>query len=354
MPVRDGAKYLRASIDSIIGQTWKDFEFIIVDDGSGDETPAILEDYAIRDPRVRILRQGRDGLVAALNRGIAAARAPLIARHDADDIAMPQRLERQAEIMQATPALGLLGGHAEVIDEFDRTTGRFQPHTDHDRLVAVMRRSNPMIHSSTVFRTQLAQDVGGYRAPFEAAEDYDLWLRMTERAKVANLPEVLLRYRIHTMGASIRFGTRSAFSVRLAKRSAAMRRSGLPDAANELSAPPDWCHPPADAFYAQDARDFCLLEFANPDTARSLGFDHLDPATLAGLPGRLDHRERKIAQRAILNLLERRDRPAGFDGRRLWSLYFCLHPLRAVRIAIKERRFPGMVRPTGAGMPGVT
>src|SRR5205823_186705 len=100
------------------------------------------------------------------------------------------------------------------------------------------------------------------------------WLRISERARIANLPECLVRYRVHETGVSQRVAARSAFSVRLAQRSATVRRAGRPDPATDLTSPPDWrCPPPAGAFYAQDVRDFSLLEFASRDVAQHLGFD---------------------------------------------------------------------------------
>jgi glycosyltransferase involved in cell wall biosynthesis len=354
MPVRDGTAYLRAAIDSVLGQTFSEFGLVIVDDGSTDATPEILRDYAARDARITVVRQDRDGLVNALNRGIAAARAPLIARLDADDIAMPQRLGRQVEAMHARSDLGLLGSHAETIDDAGRLTGRLTPVTDHDDLVNVLRKSNPMIHSTVVFRRQLALDLGGFRQAFEGAEDYDLWLRMSERSRIANLPECLIRYRTHQRAVSVQIGTRSAFSVRLAKRSAAMRRSGLADLANGLTAPPDWRHPPADAFYVQDARDFSLLEFANADVARSLSLDHVEPGVVQGLAARLDHRERKIAQCALFNILDRADRPAGFDSMKLWSTFLSLHPLRAAKMLLQAGRLPRPRLPRSGESPSQT
>jgi hypothetical protein len=344
MPVRDGARYVRDSIDSILNQTFRDFELVVVDDGSTDATPEILGAVSAADQRVRVLRQDREGLVAALNRGIAAASAPLIARLDADDVAMPNRLARQLAVMSAHPELGLLGSHANIIDADGRTIGRLSPVTRHDELTAVLRRSNPMIHSTVIFRKQLVLDLGGFRAPFEAAEDYDLWLRISERAQIANLPEPLIRYRRHATAVSARVGVRSAFSVRLAKRSASLRQAGLPDPANDLIAPPDWRQPPPEAFYAQDARVFSLLEFANPELARSLTLDHLDPAVFKGLPRHLDHGERKIAQRALLNIIARPDRLPRLDRIRLWATFAQLHPFRAAKIFIKEHCLTGVRR----------
>jgi glycosyltransferase involved in cell wall biosynthesis len=340
MPVRDGAAYLAASIDSVLGQDFENFELVVVDDGSTDATADILHRYAARDSRVVILRQEREGLVAALNRGLAAAKAPLIARLDADDIALPVRLALQFEAMRNDSALGLLGGQAATIDETGRVIGRLTSPTRPEEIIASLQRGNQMIHSTVMFRRPLVAELGGFRKAFEAAEDFDLWLRISERAKIANLPDDLVHYRVHVKNVSVRLSSRSQYSVRLAKLSAALRRAGSPDLADSLPAPPDWRRPPPDAFYAQNARDFSYLEFANPTLAGSLDLDHLDPGSLEGLPERLDFGERKLAQRALLNILDRGDRPRGLDSRKLWMTYFRLHPFRAVKTLLRGCRLP--------------
>ncbi len=137
------------------------------------------------------------GIVVALNLGLAMARSPLVARLDADDIAPPGRLARQVETMQRDPALGLLGGFAEVIDESGRTLGTRRPPVSHEALLAALARDNPFIGSTVMYRTDIARAVGGYRIAIDLAEDSDLWLRMAERTRIANLPETLVLYRVH-------------------------------------------------------------------------------------------------------------------------------------------------------------
>ena len=124
---------------------------------------------------------------------------------------------------------------------------------------------NPFVHSSVMFRTELARRLGGFRPAFRAAEDYDLWLRLAEAAQVANLPEPLVEYRWHGDNVSSRNAIRQAFSVRLAQRSARARRETGRDPADDLTAPPDWRSPEADAsFYADDAALYRLLDLADP------------------------------------------------------------------------------------------
>ena len=207
LPVRDGARFLREALASVLAQTLRDFELLVVDDGSEDETPAILA--ALRDDRVRVLRQERLGLVAALNRAIAEARAPLLARMDADDVSLPERLERQVAYLEARPRVGLVVTGVETIG---RTATVVLPDDD-----AALRRRlllrNPFTHGAVAVRAEAVRGAGGYRADYGANEDYDLWRRIAREWELAAIPEVLYRYREHP-GAV----TRSRVEERVASR----------------------------------------------------------------------------------------------------------------------------------------
>ena len=224
MPVRNGARWLGEAVASVVAQTLPDWELIAIDDGSTDDTPRILGDWERRDRRIRAIRQDALGLVAALNRGLAEARAPLMARLDADDRALPQRLERQLHHLNAHPGIGLLGSWAQEIDEQGARRGELKPATEPEQLARVLMQGNPFVHSSVMFRTEVVRRLNGFRPAFRAAEDYDLWLRIAETAKLANLPEILVEYRWHSGNVTNRNAIRQAFSVRLAQRSAAVRR----------------------------------------------------------------------------------------------------------------------------------
>src|SRR5919198_492478 len=191
LPVRDGALFLREAVESVLAQTLDDFELIVVDDGSEDETPAILA--AMRDERLRVLRQERLGLVAALNRAVTEARAPLLARMDADDVSLPERLERQAAYLDARPEVALvvagvetMGGGATIV----------LPDDD-----AALRRRlllrNPFAHGAVAVRAEAVARAGGYRADYGANEDYDLWRRIARDRQLGAVPEILYRYREH-------------------------------------------------------------------------------------------------------------------------------------------------------------
>ncbi|MBK5961830.1 hypothetical protein CCR97_27005 [Rhodoplanes elegans] len=332
LPVRDGGPFLREALDSVLGQEMGNLELLAVDDGSTDDTPAILAAAAARDPRVRLFATGGRGLVAALNTGVEAARGAYLARLDADDVAMPNRLSRQLSAMTARPSLGLLGSWAETIDADGRPIGRLTPETDPGALVALLQRTNPFIHSSLMLRTDLVRRLSGYRAAFEAAEDYDLWLRVAEVAEVGNLPEPLIRYRWHGGNVTSRKEVRQCFSVRLAQRAAAARRAGLPDPADALAGPPDLADPAAVAgAFAEDARLYRVLALADPAAAAATGPVDLGP--LLAPPTPLSHRERKLAQKALLALAKR---PGfGMPGRLglMWRM-LRLHPGRGIALAV--------------------
>jgi glycosyltransferase involved in cell wall biosynthesis len=191
LPVRNGATFLREALESVLAQTLADFEFLVVDDGSIDETPAILS--SVRDGRLRVLRQEPLGLVVALNRAVAEARGPLLARMDADDVSLPERLERQVAYLDARPRVGLVAVGVETIGRGERIV---LPDDD-----AALRRRlllrNPFTHGAVVLRAEALRQAGGYRADYGANEDYDLWRRMARSWELAALPEILYRYRRH-------------------------------------------------------------------------------------------------------------------------------------------------------------
>lgn len=194
MGVRDGALWLQEAIRSVLGQTLTDLELIVVDDGSSDATSALLA--AARDPRLVVERQPPAGLAAALNRALGRARAPLLARLDADDIALPARLDRQRAFLLAHPEVGLLGTAARVVDESGHDVEILRPPEDDRDIRRVLIRRNPFVHSSVMVRRSLLASAGGYDASFPVAQDYDLWLRLSAVTRMANLAEPLVVRRL--------------------------------------------------------------------------------------------------------------------------------------------------------------
>ena len=334
MPVHNGTEWLAQAVASVQAQNFGEFEFLIVDDGSDDDTAAMLSSFAANERRIRLLHQAPQGIVAALNNGIAAARAPYLARLDADDRARPDRLGKQFTFMQAHPEIGLLGTHAELIDAAGHTVGRLAPPTDHAKLARVLSHINPFIHSSVMMRTALVRRLGGYRAAFRVAEDYDLWLRIAEAGHIANLADDLTQYRRHDTNLSQRDAIRQSFSVRLAQRSAASRRSGAGDPADALTAPPDWWAKEAEtSFFADDVGLYRLL-----DSDRLQGPQYI--GAVRDRLFRLNHVERRLAQMRLKAMLREIGAPTG--PRHLWiaTLIAVLHPGRALRALFDERTFP--------------
>jgi glycosyltransferase involved in cell wall biosynthesis len=222
MPVRNGERFLREALDSTLGQTLADLELIVVDDGSTDSTPEILSTAGDRDPRVRVQHQQPGGLTVAINVGCALARAPLIARMDADDVMLPDRLERQVAYLDAHPNVALLGGGVVLVDEtgneIDREPGRAQL----DFLVR-----NELTHATVMMRADAFVTLGGYR--LDQSEDYDLWLRFDEHYGVAALADHVIRYRFHPGQFSVTALERQALGFLCVREAAIVRRRGEPD-----------------------------------------------------------------------------------------------------------------------------
>ena len=336
MPARNAARWLHQAIESILGQTFPAFELIIVDDGSSDDTPAIFARFQRIDERVRVLQQDRLGLVAALNSGLSAARGPLIARLDADDIAFARRLELQVSRFERRADLVLLGTWAEKIDAAGRPVGILAPESDALKLKTLLASGNPFVHSSVMFDAAVARNCGGYRAALEAAEDFDLWLRLSERGAVEVLPEVLTKYRIHQDGVTTTKVVRQLFSTRLAVRSAEMRRSGRSDPAETWSHPPEWHSLLNEEAFSDAAMVSRLLQHADrngDDTPIKLS------EVRSALRVPLTHRERKIAQHALLNLVNRPGQVSPITRVELMTRCLFLHPPRALRLLFE--RFTG-------------
>jgi len=194
MSVYNGAPWVGAAVESLLVQTLTDLEVIVIDDGSTDATPDVLA--SLRDPRLRVERRTRQGLTLALNRALALARAPLLARLDADDLALPERLARQREFLQAHPEVGLLGTGAREVDPAGREVAIVRPPVDDATIRRTLIRANPFVHSSVVMRRALLERVGGYDPSFPVAQDYDLWMRLARVTRLANLGEPLVIRRL--------------------------------------------------------------------------------------------------------------------------------------------------------------
>jgi glycosyltransferase involved in cell wall biosynthesis len=194
MSVHNGAPFVSEAVASVLGQTERDLELIVVDDGSTDDTPARLA--AVADPRLRLHRQPCTGLTRALNRALDLARAPLVARLDADDLALPERLAHQRAFLAAHPEVGLLGTAAREDDAAGAPARVVRPPADDAALRRALIRANPFVHSSVMARRELLARVGGYDETLDVAQDYDLWMRLASHTRLANLDAVLVVRRL--------------------------------------------------------------------------------------------------------------------------------------------------------------
>jgi glycosyltransferase involved in cell wall biosynthesis len=194
-PVYNGAAYLRESLDSLLRQSHQDFELIIIDDGSRDESARIIQ--SVNDHRIRFYRQGNRGLAATLNRAIGLSRGEYLARQDQDDMSLPDRLEKQLSYLVSHPQCGLLGTWAEIVSGTEKT-GRVHRHaTENFCLKFDLLFDNPFVHSSVMLRKSAVEAVGMYSTDpsRQPPEDFELWSRLSRKWDVANIPEVLHIYR---------------------------------------------------------------------------------------------------------------------------------------------------------------
>jgi glycosyltransferase involved in cell wall biosynthesis len=229
MSVFNGERYLREAIDSVLQQSFEHFELVVVDDGSTDSTPEILSSIAARDPRVVVRPRKSINLPDALNFGFDVARAQLIARLDADDTAMPNRLEQQRAFFAQHPEVGLLGGQAAFTDQEGRefAVGRY-PLSDAE-IRKAFETTTPFVHSAVMMRRDAFEAAGRYRPIFTHSEDLDLWLRISERYEVANLDEVVVNYRMHASQESVRKQEDQALYSVASRTSARARANGQGD-----------------------------------------------------------------------------------------------------------------------------
>ena len=197
MAVWNGERYLGESIDSILNQTFHDFEFIIIDDGSFDATPNILARYEQHDPRIIIHRFKHNlGLSTALNFGIKKVRGEYIARMDADDISKPERFQEQVSYMDAHPDVGICGGWVKLIGDSKNTVWKFP--TEHSSIHAQLFFANSLAHPTIMMRASTIKKHDlKYDSSIRYAQDYELWSRAISMVKIAQLEKILLNYRVH-------------------------------------------------------------------------------------------------------------------------------------------------------------
>ena len=236
MSVYNNAPYLALAIESILAQTFGDFEFLIVNDGSTDGSGEIIDRYARDDARIRPLHQENRGLIASLNRMLEESRAPIIARMDGDDIALPTRFERQISYLDSNPGCGVVGTWATCIDETGAVRQEICPDhpTTHEAFLGKLETGPLLCHPSVMMRRQIVRGAGGYHAAYRHCEDYDLWLRLSERTKICSLPERLLLYRHSDSQVSTRHIVAQHVGAAVAYIAHCERMAGRPDPTDRL------------------------------------------------------------------------------------------------------------------------
>lgn len=228
LPVRNGEVFLPAAIESILRQTFSSLELIVIDDGSTDASAAIAATFARSDSRVRLLRREPEGLSAALNAGIAAARGEYVARMDADDISASDRLQKQVAYLDAHPACAGAGTWIEVLDEAGLHLGVKTFAETHEQITAALYRGiSAIAHPTIVVRRDVLRAAGGYDARRYPSEDLDLWLRLAEKGELANIGETLLQHRRHKAAIGVREREKMK-AMALAISNEARKKRGLP------------------------------------------------------------------------------------------------------------------------------
>lgn len=227
MPAYNCEAYVLEAVSSMLSQSFTDFELLVVDDGSTDSTRKLLE--SVHDPRLRLVSNERNiGLIGTLNRGLELATGRYVARMDADDISAPERLEKQVQFLEAHPDVQVLGTMAKLIDEQGRVFGSLSGYPkDPDGVRQYLLRECCLVHPTVMFIKDAVRSAGGYDPGARYAEDYDLWLRLSDRHTIANLPDKLVSYRMHRNQVSIKNIVSQHRAAQSCRMAALKRRSAL-------------------------------------------------------------------------------------------------------------------------------
>lgn len=200
MPVYNGEKYLKEAVESILNQTFRDFEFLIINDGSTDNSVGIIQSF--NDSRLRLIHNESNlGLIKTLNKGFKLSRGKYIARMDCDDISLPKRLSAQASFMEKHQGIGVCGSWVKVIGLGEKFINKYP--LKHEEARAYLLFNTPFAHPSVIIRKEVIEKYNlEYDEDYKHAEDYELWSRIIEHTKISNIPKVLLHYRAHPESAS--------------------------------------------------------------------------------------------------------------------------------------------------------
>jgi hypothetical protein len=348
MPVYDAGRFLAPALDSILAQTFADFELIAIDDGSRDGSSEVLAQFAARDDRIRVFAQENQGIVATLNRALSLARAPLVARMDADDLSRPDRFAKQIGYLQDHPEVAAVSGATDYIDREGGYLYTSAFPTSPAAIVTELAHRSCVLHAAVMARTEVLRSLCGYRKSVQYAEDYDLFLRISEIAQIANLPDVLYAVRLHPVTISVRNTAAQELAALAARGAARLRRSGKPDplAAADLASPLAY-RATRDMFASAIPRPEFALAFFRAALGRSTEFGSLGEWSRLYWRHGLWDLDRDGAAMMILllghNMLRRRRAGAPLHTLApypLWALATAVrYPAAAVRVAFKARHW---------------
>jgi len=237
MPVYDAERFLAEAVESVLQQTYTDFELVAINDGSNDGSLDMLKTYADRDPRVKIISRPNTGIVGALNDGLAAATGEFVARMDADDVALPDRFARQVDYLRADPEVVAVGCGCLLTDvdgDPFHVWGRLETHEEIEAKL-LCGIASAIVHASIMTRRKSLQAIGGYRDDVGVSEDLDLFLRLAEIGRLANIPEVLMMVRRYDDSLSGQLSTSHRTTSRNKILAEARRRRGLPEAWQDVT-----------------------------------------------------------------------------------------------------------------------
>lgn len=199
MSVYNGGKFLKPAIESILRQSFSDFEFIIINDGSADDSLEAIKSFT--DERIKLISRENRGLIVSLNEAIENSSGQYLARMDADDVSLPDRLARQVDFLDSHQDTAMCGTWAQVIDEAGKAIDKYHyPPESYAGIKKMLLSHNPFIHPTVMIRKSVIDKVGSYKLGYKHAEDYELWTRIVPKYPCANLPAELFRYRINTAG----------------------------------------------------------------------------------------------------------------------------------------------------------
>jgi len=330
IPVRNQERYVELAIQSLLDQTYSDFDLVVVDDGSTDETPRILERIAARDDRVEIFLRPNRGLPATRNELLQLAKTPFVAWLDSDDLATPERLERQLDAMLADEELLLLGTAMASIDADGNVIKPINIIAGAKNVARGMARGCKVAQTSCMMRREPVIALGGYRAAFTCAQDYDLFLRISERGKIDNLPFVGVHYREHGNTVTKQNNIMQNLLADLARASHHRRLAGAPDPVDELTQGPDLYNEPVlDEMLGEQVNIYRALD----RITNGSGDPTENLRTL--IDNKPSRKQRQRCQQAILGLLKTRD----FDALSARALLRAtsLGPSRLLRQLISAR-----------------